>query len=93
MTDVVTIVLVLLMAAVAALAGYFKSVGEKPEPVKTLATLLFGLLFGLYAFYMGLTPSDPNYLAFLGTFGFLIVIIEDVIKGIIRRFINPNFLK
>jgi hypothetical protein len=86
MADIATLVLVLLAALVYALSGFFKNAGEKPDLIKMGATIVVGLIYGVYVLYIGISPTPEGWVAFLASAGFAVVIIENVLKGIARRF-------
>ncbi len=80
-----------LAAAVYAGLGYFKSRGSNPDEVfdkaKFLTTLLLGLLLGGIGGGLGWDPTTVEaWLQGMGLLGGLIIGLEWLAKGIIRRF-------
>jgi len=83
--DIMQLVWVVVSAAVFAVSGYLKSVGEKPDPVKLAATMLVGALVGLAFTFTGAPVSEEAVGAMLLTYVGAVVLIEYWLKAIVRR--------
>jgi drug/metabolite transporter (DMT)-like permease len=94
MSDIVTLVLILIAALVYSLSGYFKNQGQTFDLVKFLVAIVLGFVYGVFALFLGVQPTEADYGIFIATYGFIVVITENVIKGILRRFFGyTEFLK
>ena len=82
--DVMVIVIPVMTAIVFSAAGYFKS-KETFNPTKFLATLGMGALIGVIALMSGFEVTEAYVGAQVLMFGGAITVLEDVIKGILKR--------
>ena len=83
--ELIQIVWVVISAAVFAVSGYLKSVGEKPDPVKFLSTLIIGAIIGLIFSFMGAPVTEEAIMTMLVTYIGAVVVVENMIKAVIRR--------
>lgn len=69
-----------------ALSGAFKALkeGEKPDLIKFLTTAILGGIVGGIMGFTGIPFTESNFTTQVVLFGFLTVIIENVLKGLVR---------
>jgi hypothetical protein len=82
--DYMVVVVPVLTAVVFAAAGYFKA-KEAFNPIKFLATLGIGAFIGIVALMSGVEVTEAYVGAQALMFGGAITVLEDVIKGILKR--------
>ena len=83
--ELMQIVWVVISAAIFAVSGYLKSVGEKPDPVKFLSTLIIGAIIGLIFSFTGAPVTEEAISVILVTYIGAVVVVENAIKAIVRR--------
>ena len=83
--ELMQIVWVVISAAIFAVSGYLKSVGEKPDPVKFLSTLIIGAFIGLIFSFTGAPVTEEAISVILVTYIGAVVVVENAIKAIVRR--------
>ena len=83
----VTILIAIIAAAVFAASGYLKSSNfENFEVTKFAATIIVGMAVGAIMYVSGLEITETNVMAQLAAYTGVIVVVENILKGILRRF-------
>jgi hypothetical protein len=80
-----TIGIALLMAVIYTVLGVAKSVGEDFQPTKAGATIILGLIIGVFMYASGLPITNASVAEQLAVYGGLLYVIENIIKAIVRR--------
>jgi diacylglycerol kinase len=80
------IVVAIAAAVVYALTGYFKSVKEEVDMVKAVTTVIIGVLVGVVLYVGNIPVTAENVAAQMLAYAGLIVLVENIVKGVYRRF-------
>ena len=82
-----TIAVAILAAIIFAASGYLKSVGtEDFDAPKFAATDLVGAIVGAIMYASGSPVTEANVLEQLAAYAGIVVIVENILKAILRRF-------
>jgi len=80
-----TILLALVATMIYAITGYLKSAGEDFNAVKFGATAIVGVFVGLSMHISGLPITEASVMVQMVTYVGVVVIIENVLKAIVRK--------
>ena len=80
------ILIAVVSAALYALVGYAKSVGEEPDLAKAGATMILGAVIGVLMAASGIDVTQINVTEQMVIYVGLVAVIENAIKAIVRRY-------
>lgn len=76
----------IIAAIIYASIGYIKSVDQDFDMVKFLTTILFGAIIGAICVFGNIPITQENIATQMAAYGGLTIIIENIVKSIVRRF-------
>jgi ABC-type uncharacterized transport system permease subunit len=84
------IIVAIIAAVVYALTGYFKNVKEKVDLVKAITTVIIGVIVGAVLYGANIPVTEETVTAQLLAYAGLIVLTENIVKAIYRRWIKKE---